>query len=371
MAGSKCRLIINGNVHSAAIGDTLIDAGLSNRIVLPHDCCSGQCETCRVRVVSGAIDDAGTREKDSVLGCLATLEGDAEIAFDPVPHVRSVRGETLSISDITPGLKEVRILTTKPVPWLPGQYVRLQFKGYPARDYSPTFRLDLGDEQNVLVFQVKIYEGGRLSSALGSAIRQDYPVTVKGPFGNAYLRRRPERLVLASTGTGFAPLWSIAVSARMRDPEQRIVLIAGARYAEDLYMREAISWLRQRGCGGGADGIGWRRSPDPPGTAAGSAADPDGRRPGLCGRCAGHGRCGPPGGAGGRCHVLCRSLLCRGSVGGFVRQAFGTVPVWRSGRGTVGSGAGDGVIVGRPLALEVALFCPVAPLHGSPHQVGR
>ena len=50
-------LVINGKTVKANHGETLVDAGLCGWVAIPHDCCSGQCETCRVTVVSGQVDD--------------------------------------------------------------------------------------------------------------------------------------------------------------------------------------------------------------------------------------------------------------------------------------------------------------------------
>ncbi len=246
MAKGKCNLKVNGKVTRANIGETLIDAALGGRIVVPHDCCSGQCETCRVTVLKGDIDDAGSREKNSVLGCIATLEGDAEIVFDPVPVVRNTRATVESIQTLGDGLLEVRVRTVRPVPWLPGQYVRARFAGFPARDYSPTFPLDLKVENDVIVFHITVYPNSRVSSRLGNEIDVGHRVTLKGPFGNAYLRHQSEPIVLASTGTGFAPIWAIAVSATMGQPGRSVRVIAGSRHAAHLYMPDAVDWLRQR-----------------------------------------------------------------------------------------------------------------------------
>ncbi len=240
-------LLVNGKAVKARRGDTLLDAALSGRVVLPHDCCSGQCETCRVRVVAGAVDDQGTSERDTVLGCLATVEGDAVIEFDPVPVARNTRAEVETIRSIGPDLLEVRLRTRRPVPWLPGQYVRLAFKGLPPRDYSPTFPLDLAIEEGQMVFHIRRYPGGVVSEALARDIAPGHRVTVRGPFGNAFLRRQPENLVLVSTGTGFAPIWAIAAAAVMGQPGRGVCVIAGARDRSNLYMTQAIRWLRARG----------------------------------------------------------------------------------------------------------------------------
>jgi len=36
-------LVINGKTVKAGYGETLVDAGLSGWVAIPHDCCSGQC----------------------------------------------------------------------------------------------------------------------------------------------------------------------------------------------------------------------------------------------------------------------------------------------------------------------------------------
>jgi len=247
MSKSTCTVTINGKKIKANVGDTLIDAGLGGRLVIPHDCCSGQCETCRVRVLSGAVDDLGTREKDTVLGCLSVLEGDAEISYDPVPIVKTVKGTIESIREIKADYLEVRIRAARPVTWLPGQYLRATFAGYPPRDYSPTTPLNLDAEQDVIVFHIKIYPDSVVSSKLGKGIGVGHAVKLRGPFGNAFLRRQPEPILLTSTGTGFAPIWSIAVAASMGQPGREIRVIAGARTRDGLYMRDAVRWLQARG----------------------------------------------------------------------------------------------------------------------------
>lgn len=247
MSKSTCTVTINGQKVKANVGDTLIDAGLGGRLVLPHDCCSGQCETCRVRVLSGQVEDLGTREKNTVLGCLAMLEGDAEISYDPVPIVKNTKGTVESIRKIKEDYLEVRIKVARTIPWLPGQYLRATFNGYPAREYSPTTPLNLDAEEDVIVFHIKVYPNSVVSSKLGSEIRNGHPVKLRGPFGNAFLRRQPEPIVLTSTGTGFAPIWSIAVAASQGQPGREIRLVVGSRTRDGLYMRDAVRWLRNHG----------------------------------------------------------------------------------------------------------------------------
>src|SRR5215813_7384173 len=93
-------LVINGKTVKASPGETLVDAGLSGWVAIPHDCNSGQCETCRVNVVSGQVDDCGTAEKGTVLACQAKVIGNAAISFEHVAEVSKQSGLVTGISQL-------------------------------------------------------------------------------------------------------------------------------------------------------------------------------------------------------------------------------------------------------------------------------
>src|SRR4249919_1768237 len=139
---SSYDLVINGKTIKANRGETLVDAGLSGWVAIPHDCCSGQCETCRVAVVSGKVDDRGTRDKNTVLACQAKVIGNASIAFDHMAEVSKRSGLVMGISPLASDIVEVAVLLDTPVTMRPGQYLSVKFAGFPARDLSPTVRFD-------------------------------------------------------------------------------------------------------------------------------------------------------------------------------------------------------------------------------------
>ena len=185
---TTCNLIINGRSVDARIGETLVDAGLGGWIAIPHDCCSGQCETCRVEVVSGRIDDQGTRDGRSVLACQATVLGDAEIRFEEVPVTAKESGRVTEISVLASDVVEVVVALNQPINYRPGQYLGVKFSGFPARDLSPALREDGSARDRELVFHIRRYPGGVVSTQLGATIRPGHRVQVRGPFGYAYLR---------------------------------------------------------------------------------------------------------------------------------------------------------------------------------------
>jgi NAD(P)H-flavin reductase/ferredoxin len=240
-------LVINGKTVKANYGETLVDAGLSGWVAIPHDCCSGQCETCRVSVVSGQVDDRGTAEKGTVLACQAKVVGNAAIAFDHVAEVSKRSGLITGISQLASDIVEVAVLLDTPVAMRPGQYLSVKFAGFPARDLSPTVRFDGSAAPGELIFHIRRYPGGLMSTQIGATIKPGHRVQVRGPFGGAFLREGDGPIVLIGGGTGWAPIWSVASAARREQRHRELIVIAGSRDAEGLYMRRSLEWLMDDG----------------------------------------------------------------------------------------------------------------------------
>jgi NAD(P)H-flavin reductase/ferredoxin len=239
----SCNLTVNGRSVTANIGETVIDAALGGAIIIPQDCRSGQCETCRVKVISGELDDQGTADRDTVLACQATLAGDAEISFEEMPPTVKRAGLIAEITSLSPEVVEVVVALQEPLDYRPGQYIRAKFSGFPAREYSPTCRLDGSFDANEMVFHVRRLPGGLISSQIGAGIGLGHRVHIQGPFGQAFLREGTGPLVLIAGGTGWAPIWSLARAARAKQRNRELIVIAGSRELKNLYMRPALDWL--------------------------------------------------------------------------------------------------------------------------------
>ncbi len=246
MSGTA-RLTINGTTLNAPLGQTVLEAALAVGLAMPRDCCAGQCGTCRCEMIAGTCDDAGTLERDTVLACQARLTGDAEFRFEPMPLEMKTGGELRALRPLGGDILELVLRVNKPVPYLPGQYVKVQFSGFPERDYSPTLTLDGLREIDEIILHIRRYESGVVSAALGTLIKPGARFKLRGPFGHAFLRQGEGRLVMVSSGTGFAPLWAMAVAARLGQPWRELCVIASARDPHNLYMRSAIDWLVRQG----------------------------------------------------------------------------------------------------------------------------
>jgi NAD(P)H-flavin reductase/ferredoxin len=239
-----CKVTIDNETIRAKCGDLLLDAALMNGIELPHDCRSGHCGTCQVRVVAGRCFGATTGTTNVVHACQTRVISDLQVAVEGTPHVTEISGSVVDVVDIAPNVLEVCVEAPSALSYLPGQYLSVRFCGYPARCYSPTAPLDWPSDPDLIRFHIHQLPSGRVSSALGRNIKSGHRVKLTGPLGAAYLRRKHRgRLILVSNGTGFAPIWAIADAAIREDPRRDLVLIAGAHDLESLYMIPALCRL--------------------------------------------------------------------------------------------------------------------------------
>ena len=239
-----CKVTVNDEPYLANCGELLLDWALMNGVDLPHDCRAGACGACRVRLIEGTVFGGHTPGDEMIHACQARIVSDLAIATEATPDSVASPARVAGIVRLAPDVLGVDLELPKPLDYLPGQYCKLQFRGFPARLYSPTYPLEGRSHHRLLHFHVRVLSGGMVSSALGHTIRSGHRVRLTGPYGGAYFRERhPGRIVLVAGGTGFAPMWSVAVAAIMERPQRELVFIVSARHIRSLYMHAALCRL--------------------------------------------------------------------------------------------------------------------------------
>jgi NAD(P)H-flavin reductase/ferredoxin len=239
-----CEVTLNRKSFPAKRGDILLDAALLNGVELPHDCRSGICGACRVRLVKGRVFGGQNEDDEMVHACQARLISDIEIETERVPDQVSVSARVAAIVRLSPDVFGVDLELPKPFDYLPGQFCKVQFSGFPARNYSPTYPLEGPPRKHLMHFHIRRFPDGVVSSELGRTIQVGHHVRISGPFGHAFLRpNHAGGIVLASSGTGFAPMWSVAVAAIIERPERELIFVVAARKLQSLYMHAALCRL--------------------------------------------------------------------------------------------------------------------------------
>jgi 3-phenylpropionate/trans-cinnamate dioxygenase ferredoxin reductase subunit len=161
--------------------------------------------------------------------------------MEEVPEIGETKARLTGVRELAPDVVELVITPEKGVTYLPGQYFRFAFNGFPARPFSPTAPLDGRLDGGSIYLNVKRVRGGRVSPFLGTTIRPGHRLRMEGPYGHAFLRAGESgRLILVGSGVGFAPIWAVACMALRENRNRPIILIAGARRADALYMKPAL-----------------------------------------------------------------------------------------------------------------------------------
>jgi NAD(P)H-flavin reductase/ferredoxin len=237
-------ITVNGQSFSAQRGELLLDAALNNGIDLPYDCRAGHCGTCCVRLVSGEVRGGEGSEPGIVHACQCRIVGDVVIEKAQTSGVQTVDGVLSSLCLLSPDVMEVGIKTNSALPYHPGQYAQLRFSGYPSRPFSITLPMRGNPNSRLVWFHIRRMKDGSVTRLLGKRIRPGHRVKLTGPYGSAHFRPNLDsRLILVGTNTGFAPIWSIAVAALRENPERPMMIIAGGRSMESLYMVPALVQL--------------------------------------------------------------------------------------------------------------------------------
>ncbi|MBS0252746.1 MAG: 2Fe-2S iron-sulfur cluster binding domain-containing protein [Proteobacteria bacterium] len=235
------KITIDGKSFLAPRGALLLDAALNNGIDLPYGCRAGHCGTCCVRLVSGEVHGGEGTDKGIVHACQCRIAADAVIARDQPADVRTVNGVLSTLRPLSSEVLEIGITTDRSLPHLPGQFAHVQFSGHPSRSYSITHALNEAGDCHATWFHIRRVDNGRVSASLGQRIKTGHRVKLTGPFGSAHFRPNSgARIVLVATNTGFAPIWAIAVAALRENPSRRMMIIAGGRTLDSLYMAPAL-----------------------------------------------------------------------------------------------------------------------------------
>jgi CDP-4-dehydro-6-deoxyglucose reductase, E3 len=237
----SCTIAVNGQTFTAKAGDLLLDAALASGVRIPHDCRAGTCGTCLTRIVKGSTILGEGAVPGMVRACQARILSDLEIEAEKVPEPSFANGRVWSIRPLAADVVEVDIEPERRLFSLPGQYFKFKFEGFPPRAYSATQPFDWRPRRSGITLQIRREEGGLVSSQFGNRIRAGHAVGIEGPYGGAFFRKgKTGRLVLVSSGTGFAPIWNITCAALFENPLRHILLIAGLRTADPIYMAAAL-----------------------------------------------------------------------------------------------------------------------------------
>jgi CDP-4-dehydro-6-deoxyglucose reductase, E3 len=244
---------------SVAPDQSLLDAALAASLNLPHSCKSGNCGSCRARLLQGEIhypngpplglSDAEVAD-GIVLLCQARAHSDLTLETYTVttPEQALIKRlparieRALPLSHDVMGLY-VRLPAAETFRFEAGQYIDIMLSGGRRRSFSIA---SPPHDARLLELHVRRVAGGEFSEKLFDADPQKSLLTVEGPLGQFVYRPGIAPMLLVGGGTGIAPLLSILRHVIENGIERDISIYWGVRSERDLYAQTVLENLAQR-----------------------------------------------------------------------------------------------------------------------------
>lgn len=242
-------------------GEKLLNAALDAGLDWPHDCRVGSCGKCRCILKDGKIkalaDFSYTLNHEEIqsgmiLACQSQLKTDVsvEIALGRnATAIESVAGKISVVHELTHDILE---LTIQPETKLfknakAGQYLEISNGAIDSpRSYSLA-RRPSPDGIETVTFAIRHVPGGEFTDWLFESNRTGSDVTLKGPFGDFYLRESQQgRMVCIAGGSGLAPIIALLEQGIVDKRTDNCTVLFGARTEADLYYLDTLATLGEQ-----------------------------------------------------------------------------------------------------------------------------
>jgi CDP-4-dehydro-6-deoxyglucose reductase len=248
-----------GQSFHVEAGESVLAAALRENVNLAHDCKSGTCGTCRMRLVEGAFsyrdEPMGISPEETaegyLLACQARPDSDLVVEAEMLPAVaaepRRLSASVRSIEAFSPSVAHMTLELpgVDSFAFLPGQHVSVLLDDGRPRSFS----MASPPHRNLIDFHVRRIPGGVFTDGRLTALSPGDTLDVELPLGSFFLRKEDFRpLLMVATGTGLAPIKSM-LGALMDDPDcPPVTLIWGGRTLDDLYLDAEIRTWAERLC---------------------------------------------------------------------------------------------------------------------------
>ncbi len=234
-------------------GEKVLHAALRNKLVVPYECATGTCGSCRAKLVNGDLSpgwvDAPGRKalkvaRGEFLMCQCVAQTDCDIRIpakvtvqeSTLPLPQHLTGRIGGFSKLTPDVISFEVTLDHEVGFQAGQFMVLQLPDIEGtRAYS---MVNFATRTNYLDFVIKQFKGGKGSSWFFDQSPQDCEVSLFGPLGHAVFEPHLEHdLLLLAGGSGIAGMMAILQHADQIGYLQtnNIDLIFGVRSVPDIF----------------------------------------------------------------------------------------------------------------------------------------
>ena len=236
--------------HNEA-GVSILVAGLTAHVLLPHSCKTGRCSTCKCKVISGKTSplhpESGITEAEKadgwILSCVRTADTDLILEVEDLsgavlPSVKTLPCRIESITKF--GFDVLRVYLRLPpmteFNFIPGQHIEIIGPNSIRRSYSLA---SAHFSDKLLEVHIRAVERGAMSEYWFNCAKVNDLLRLNGPLGTYFLRDVTDKhLIFLVTGTGIAPVKAILETLPSLTCAKRpkaVTVLWGGRTSYDLY----------------------------------------------------------------------------------------------------------------------------------------
>ncbi len=245
-----------GKKFSINNDETILEAALRNNVQLPFGCLSGNCGSCKGKVLEGEVDHGNPKpfvlsdeEKTQGFTLFCQSRAKSNLAVDTVTFgnnthpVKKLPSRVQSISKINPDVIILGLKTpsNQNFNFTSGQYIDIILKEGKRRSYSMA---NVSKGNNEIELHVRRMKEGTFTEYAFDKMKVKDILRFEGPLGDFcfdYSTDKP--VIFVASGTGFAPIKSILEQLFIDETNRELRLYWGGRHPEDLYLADlAKDW---------------------------------------------------------------------------------------------------------------------------------
>jgi CDP-4-dehydro-6-deoxyglucose reductase len=235
---------------------TVLDAALSQGIVISYGCRSGLCGSCKGKLLSGDVEYGGQPpegisgqdiERGYALFCKARPLSDLCIDIKVHPKQQALDIKTLPvrverIDRLTADVIRlvIQLPASEPFDYIAGQWIYFLLPNGNKRAFSIANAPGKGHH---LELHLRYVPGGIFTGTVLQGLKPGDLLRINGPHGTFTYEGEDQPILLVCGGTGFAPVKSILEALLGSERKAPVHLFCGSRLKSDLYQRGLISEL--------------------------------------------------------------------------------------------------------------------------------
>ncbi|WP_321912178.1 2Fe-2S iron-sulfur cluster binding domain-containing protein [Paraburkholderia sp. J11-2] len=242
----------------------MLKAAVRQGIRIPHLCMTGECGSCRCRLVRGKVRlkrdisshvDAEALQRGHLLACQSEAQSDIVLAVPGLSRgmdagmLINIDCQIKSVEDLNHDIRLVTVELGEPLAYRAGQYAQLCVPGHPSLASMPrcySFSSAPQDQpQTKVQFHVRRVPGGQFTEWLFADDRIGYPLTMTGPLGDFGFRNDGRAVVCVAGGSGLAPIKALLEHMSQLPGTPDTTLFFAARSQRDLYCMDELERLQR------------------------------------------------------------------------------------------------------------------------------